>query len=169
MRAIGCVRSYARLRRYTIASSPGWPDALQAQTTQIVGMQSLGFDLSANIVVMLILCGAGRLYGRRRRDPIYLIAQDVLAKGDPGNWYLWLAWSCWRILMFARGGVLGFGLRHQPSLQGGGVNSGPILEHAHQQVLRCAAVISDLDFALARGERCALIGPTAPARRPSST
>jgi len=31
----------------------------------------------------------------------------VLAKGDPGNWYLWLGLVLLAILMFARGGVLG--------------------------------------------------------------
>jgi branched-chain amino acid transport system permease protein len=108
MRAIGCP-VYARLLvAYTISSTvAGLAGALQAQTTQIVGMQSLGFDLSANIVVMLILGGAGRLYGAFVGVPIYLIAQDVLAKGDPANWYFWLGIVLLAILVFARGGVLG--------------------------------------------------------------
>ena len=47
--------------------SPASPGALLAQTTQFVGIDSLGFPRSAELLIMLVLGGTGRLYGGARR------------------------------------------------------------------------------------------------------
>src|SRR6185312_5501154 len=54
-----------RLRAiFTIAAAvAGVAGALIAQTTQFVGIDTLGFQRSADVMIMLVLGGAGRLYG----------------------------------------------------------------------------------------------------------
>ena len=55
----------ARLRAvYTLAAAiAAVAGGLLAQTTQFVGMDALGFPRSAELLVMLVLGGTGRLYG----------------------------------------------------------------------------------------------------------
>src|SRR5690349_409053 len=49
---------------YTIAAAiAGIAGALLAQTTETVSLETLGFQRSADVLVMLVLGGAGRLYG----------------------------------------------------------------------------------------------------------
>ena len=64
MPAIGA-DSRAHIRTiYTISAAiAGIAGALLAQTTETVSLDSLGFERSAEILVMLVLGGAGRLYG----------------------------------------------------------------------------------------------------------
>jgi branched-chain amino acid transport system permease protein len=64
MPAIGA-ESRAHIRTvYTIAAGmAGIAGAVIAQTTQTVALESIGFQRSADVVVMLVLGGAGRLYG----------------------------------------------------------------------------------------------------------
>ncbi len=62
MEAIGCPILQRRLIVYVISSAlAGLAGALQAQSTQFVALYSLSFELSGNILIMLILGGSGRL------------------------------------------------------------------------------------------------------------
>ncbi len=56
---------------------------------------------------MLILGGVGRLYGAFIGAPLYMIAQDQLARDDPAYWLFWIGLLLVVVVMFARGGVLG--------------------------------------------------------------
>jgi branched-chain amino acid transport system permease protein len=80
-----------------------------AQTTQFVGLNVVSFQRSGAILIMLIFGGAGRLYGAFVGAPIYMIAEDELAKNDPVYWLFWLGLLLVLVVMFARGGVLGVG------------------------------------------------------------
>ena len=64
MPAIGA-DSRAHIRKvYTIAAAiAGIAGALLAQTTETVSLESISFQRSADVLVMLVLGGAGRLYG----------------------------------------------------------------------------------------------------------
>ena len=80
MPAIGAP-SRAHLRKvYTIAAViAGIAGALLAQTTETVSLDVLGFQRSADVLVILILGGAGRLYGgHHRRDHLHGGARPVL-------------------------------------------------------------------------------------------
>ena len=57
--------SRAHIRKvYTIAAAiAGIAGALLTQTTQTVALGSISFQRSADVLVMLVLGGAGRLYG----------------------------------------------------------------------------------------------------------
>jgi len=108
MRAVGCPIYQRRLTAYVIASAmAGLAGALQAQTTQFVALHVLSFQLSGDILIMLILGGVGRLYGAFIGVPVYMFAQDMLAKQDPANWYLWQGAILLLITFFAPGGVMG--------------------------------------------------------------
>ena len=64
MPAIGA-DSRAHIRKaYTIAAAiAGLAGAVLAQTTETVSLESISFQRSADVLVMLVLGGAGRLYG----------------------------------------------------------------------------------------------------------
>lgn len=107
MAALGCPVYLRRLQAYVIAAAlAGLAGALQAQTTAFVALHSLSFELSGDVLIMLILGGAGRLYGAFVGVPIYMLAQDLLAKQDPANWYLWQGVMLLAITFAAPGGLL---------------------------------------------------------------
>jgi len=108
MQAIGSPVFQRRLRIYAISAAlAGIAGALLTQTTQFVALQVLSFELSGTVLVMLILGGVGRLYGAFIGAPLYMIAQDQLAKDDPLYWLFWIGLLLVLVVMFARGGVLG--------------------------------------------------------------
>jgi branched-chain amino acid transport system permease protein len=108
MHAIGSPVFRRRLRIYAISAGlAGIAGALLTQTTQFVALQVLSFQLSGSVLVMLILGGVGRLYGAFIGAPLYMIAQDQLARDDPAYWLFWIGLLLVVVVMFARGGVLG--------------------------------------------------------------
>ena len=108
MGAIGCPILKRRLVVYVISAAlAGLAGALQAQSTQFVALYSLSFELSGNILIMLILGGSGRLYGAFIGVPVFMFAQDLLAKQDPANWFLGQGIVLIAMVMLAPGGVLG--------------------------------------------------------------
>lgn len=83
------------------AAIAGVAGALLAQTTQFVGLDTLSFQRSAELLIMLVLGGAGRLYGAILGTAAFMIAQDVLAGINPVYWQFWLglglvAFVLWR-------------------------------------------------------------------------
>jgi branched-chain amino acid transport system permease protein len=100
------------LRRLTLvfalsAVVSGVAGALQAEIAQFVGLNAIGFDLSAQILVMLALGGAGRLYGAFVGPAVFVAVQDQLAEQDPALWTLWLGLMVLAVVLFARGGIMG--------------------------------------------------------------
>lgn len=72
------------------AAIAGVAGALLAQTTQFVGLDTLSFQRSAELLIMLVLGGAGRLYGAILGTAAFMIAQDLLAGINPVYWQFWL-------------------------------------------------------------------------------
>jgi branched-chain amino acid transport system permease protein len=89
------------------AAVAGIAGALLAQTTQFVGIDSLGFPRSADLMIMLVLGGTGRLYGGLVGAAIFMIAQDYLSDINPVYWQFWLGIFLVLIVLFAHGGILG--------------------------------------------------------------
>jgi branched-chain amino acid transport system permease protein len=98
-----------RLRTvFTIAAAvAGVAGALLAQTTQFVGIDTLGFPRSAELMIMLVLGGTGRLYGALVGAAVYMIAQDVLSGINPVYWQFWIGLLLVVVVLFAREGILG--------------------------------------------------------------
>jgi len=99
----------ARLRTvYTIAAAlAGTAGALSAQTTQFVALETLSFQRSAELLVMLVLGGAGRLYGGLAGAIIFMVARDQLADLNPQYWYFWLGLMLIVVVSFLPNGILG--------------------------------------------------------------
>jgi branched-chain amino acid transport system permease protein len=89
------------------AGLAGIAGALLAQTTQFVGLDVLGFTRSAELLIIVVLGGAGRLYGALLGAPLFMLAQNYLAAVNPVYWQFWLGLLLVATVLFARGGVLG--------------------------------------------------------------
>jgi branched-chain amino acid transport system permease protein len=108
MPAIGAA-SRAHVRTiYTIAAAvAGIAGALLAQTTETVSLETLGFQRSADVLVMLVLGGAGRLYGGLIGAVIYMIARDQFSGLNPQYWYFWIGLLLIAVVTFLPNGILG--------------------------------------------------------------
>jgi branched-chain amino acid transport system permease protein len=108
MPALGVAVRTRLVAAFTLgAAIAGLAGALLAQTTQFVGLDTLGFPRSAEVLIMLVLGGVGRLYGALLGTAAFMIAQDVLAGIDPLYWQFWLGVALVAFVFFARGGILG--------------------------------------------------------------
>ena len=108
MPAIGAP-SHAHIRKiYTIsAAMAGVAGALLAQTTSTVSLDVLSFQRSADVLVILILGGAGRLYGGILGAIIYMVARDQFSGVNPQYWYFWIGLLLVAVVMFLPNGLLG--------------------------------------------------------------
>jgi branched-chain amino acid transport system permease protein len=108
MRAIGApTRSHIRTI-YTIAGMvAGIAGALLAQTTETVSLEVLGFQRSADVLVMLILGGAGRLYGGLLGAIVYMVARDQFSGLNPQYWYFWIGLLLIAVVLILPNGLFG--------------------------------------------------------------
>jgi branched-chain amino acid transport system permease protein len=106
MRAIGTPVDARLLAAFVISATlAGVAGALQAQVTEFVSLNAVSVEFSSEILVMLILGGAGRRYGAFLGVPLYVTMQDYLAREDPTNWYLWIGVMLLAVVLFAPGGL----------------------------------------------------------------
>jgi branched-chain amino acid transport system permease protein len=98
-----------RLRTvYAIAAAmAGVAGALLAQTTGFVGIDALGFQRSAELLIILALGGTGRLYGALLGSAVFILAQDALAGVSPAYWQFWLGVVLVVLVLVAPGGLMG--------------------------------------------------------------
>jgi branched-chain amino acid transport system permease protein len=76
---------------YTLAAAyAGAAGALLAQTTGYVSLEVLEFQRSADVLLALIIGGAGWLYGGIAGALAFKVLQDVLSTGWPQFWMLWM-------------------------------------------------------------------------------
>lgn len=93
---------------YTIsAGMAGVAGALLTQTTETVSLDTLSFQRSADVVVMLILGGTGRLYGGILGAIIFMVARDQLSDMNPQYWYFWIGILLVVVVLAMPGGILG--------------------------------------------------------------
>ncbi len=116
MPAIGVSVQRKLIAIYTIgAGIAGIAGALLAQTTQFVGIDSLGFPRSAELVIMLVLGGTGYLYGALVGAATFMLLQNYLSNLSAVYWQFWLGLLLVLLVLFARGGLIGgaLGLRRR--------------------------------------------------------
>ena len=107
MAAIGVPVRARLVAAYTLAAAiAGIAGGLLAQTTQFVGIDTLGFQRSAELLIMLVLGGTGRLYGAIIGTAVFMLAQDFLAGINPVYWEFWLGLGLVVFVLVARGGIL---------------------------------------------------------------
>ena len=108
MPAIGVSVPRKLIAIYTVgAAIAGIAGALLAQTTQFVGIDTLGFPRSAELMIMLVLGGTGYLYGALIGAAVFMLLQDVLSNLSAVYWQFWLGLLLIIIVLFARGGLMG--------------------------------------------------------------
>lgn len=108
MPAIGAPVGRRLVAVYTLsAAMAGVAGGLLAQTTQFVGLDVFGFPRSADLMIMLVLGGAGWLYGGLVGAAVFMIAHHFLSDLNPIYWQFWLGLLLVVVVLFARGGLLG--------------------------------------------------------------
>jgi branched-chain amino acid transport system permease protein len=108
--AVGTPVPRELLTVYTISAAiAGVAGALLAQTTEFVALETLSFERSGDVLIMLILGGTGRLYGAFLGATVYMILQDWLAKLSPEFWLFGVGLLLVLTVLFARNGLMGLG------------------------------------------------------------
>jgi branched-chain amino acid transport system permease protein len=108
MLAIGAPSTTYIRKAFTISAViAGIAGALLAQTTSTVSLGVLDFQRSADVLVILILGGAGRLYGGLVGAIVFMVARDQFSGINPQLWYFWIGLLLVLVVMFLPNGVLG--------------------------------------------------------------
>jgi branched-chain amino acid transport system permease protein len=108
MPALGAPVNLRLAAVYTVgAAYAGVAGALLAQTTQFVALDVLSFNRSAELLLILVLGGSGRLYGALIGTVVFMSAHHVLSDMNPEYWQFWLGALLLAIVLFARDGVMG--------------------------------------------------------------
>lgn len=108
MSAIGApVQARLRMAYGLSAAVAGFAGALLAQTSQFVGIESIGFNRSAEVLIILVLGGTGRLYGGMLGAIVYMLVHDWFADANPEYWMFWLGVFLIAVVMLGRGGLMG--------------------------------------------------------------
>ena len=108
MPALGVPVHRRLVQVYTIgAAYAGVAGALLAQTNQFVSLDVLSFQRSADLLLILILGGAGHLYGGLIGAALLVLLHAGLSDLNPQYWQFWLGLILVLLVLFARGGILG--------------------------------------------------------------
>jgi len=108
MPALGVPVNRRLVAVYTLgAAYAGVAGAILAQTNQFVSLSVLGFENSADLLLILILGGTGRLYGGLIGAIVFIVAKHFLSDLNPQYWQFWLGLALVLLVMYARGGILG--------------------------------------------------------------
>ena len=161
MPAIGAPVTRRLIAIYTVsAAMAGVAGGLLAQTTQFVGLDVFGFPRSADLMIMLVLGGAGRLYGGLVGATVFMIAHHYLSDLNPVYWQFWLGLLLVVVVLFARGGILGAldGLA-RPRAEARGHDACALRTAGLSKQFGAFKANSDVTLAFPQGARHALIGP----------
>lgn len=85
----------------------GLAGAMMADLTRYVSPSMMAWTMSGDLIVVIILGGAGRLFGPLAGAAI-LIGFEVTFGGMTEHWKLWLGLVLLAVVLFARGGFIGF-------------------------------------------------------------
>jgi len=108
VRAMGASPHATLVKMYVISGAvAGVGGALSAITTQVVGLDSLSFTLSAEALVMLVLGGAGSLYGALAGTVIFMLFEDFVSAANPFHWLTMVGALLVAVVLFAPKGLYG--------------------------------------------------------------
>ena len=93
---------------YTVsAAMAGLAGGLFAESNAYVTLDELSLARSGTVLIMLVLGGAGRLYGAFVGTAVYMILEDELAKLSPEFWEFGIGLLLVVVVLFFRRGLLG--------------------------------------------------------------
>lgn len=108
MLAIGAPNQPHLRKVFAIAAAmAGVAGAVLTQTTQTCSLETLNFQRSADVLVILILGGVGRLYGAIFGTIIYMFARDYFSDVNPQYWYFWIGLLLIAVVSYMPNGLLG--------------------------------------------------------------
>jgi branched-chain amino acid transport system permease protein len=103
----GNVQSTLRMMYFLSGMVAGAGGALNAITTQVVGLDSLSFTLSAESLVMLVVGGTGSLTGALIGAVSFMYIEDVIAAANPFHWLIIVGLLLIATVLFAPKGLYG--------------------------------------------------------------
>ncbi|QFY63649.1 branched-chain amino acid ABC transporter permease (plasmid) [Rhizobium grahamii] len=108
IRAMGASPKAALMKMYVISGAvAGVGGALNAITTQVVGLDSLSFTMSAESLVMLVLGGTGSLFGALSGTVIFMLFEDYVSAANPFHWLTMVGALLIAVVLFAPKGLYG--------------------------------------------------------------
>lgn len=108
IRAMGASPKAALIRMYAISGAvAGVGGALNAISTQVVGLDSLSFTQSAEALVMLVLGGTGSLFGALSGTVIFMLFEDYVSAANPFHWLTMVGALLIAVVLFAPKGLYG--------------------------------------------------------------
>ncbi|QKK18126.1 branched-chain amino acid ABC transporter permease [Rhizobium indicum] len=108
IRAMGASPKAALIRMYAISGAvAGVGGALNAISTQVVGLDSLSFTQSAEALVMLVLGGTGSLFGALSGTVIFMLFEDYVSAANPFHWLTMVGAMLIAVVLFAPKGLFG--------------------------------------------------------------
>lgn len=121
IRAMGASVQGTLLKMYVISGAvAGTGGALNAISTQVVGLDSLSFTLSAEALVMLVLGGTGSLYGALIGTVSFMWFEDFVSAANPFHWLTIVGALLIAVVLFAPRGLYGTALTLADRFRGNG-------------------------------------------------
>ncbi len=106
--ALGIYAFPVLLKMFVISGAvAGMGGALAAIATQVVGLDSVSFEVSANALVMLVLGGIGHLSGALIGTVIFMALEHIVAAINPFHWMTLVGAVLIAIVLFAPRGLSG--------------------------------------------------------------
>ncbi|MDM9620334.1 branched-chain amino acid ABC transporter permease [Rhizobium sp. S96] len=108
IKALGASPKAALIKMYVISGAvAGIGGALNAITTQVVGLDSLSFTMSAESLVMLVLGGTGSLFGALSGTVVFMLFEDYVSAANPFHWLTMVGALLIVVVLFAPKGLYG--------------------------------------------------------------
>ncbi len=102
-RAIGIPVSRRLVAAYTLSAAiAGIAGALLAETSGFASLDVLEFHRSAEVMLVLVIGGTGRLYGGILGAIIFRMAQDGLSSITPQYWQFWIGLGLVALMLVGR-------------------------------------------------------------------
>jgi branched-chain amino acid transport system permease protein len=106
--AMGASVQGTLIKMYVISGAvAGVGGALNAISTQVVGLDSLSFTTSAEALVMLVLGGTGSLYGALIGTVTFMWFEDFVSAANPFHWLTIVGALLIAVVLFAPKGLYG--------------------------------------------------------------
>ena len=110
--ALGIATSRRIVAIYTVSAAyAGVAGALLAETTQIVSLDLFDFHRSADVMLMLIIGGAGYLYGGIIGAAVFIVLRDVISAATPEYWEFWIGALLVALVLIGRERIQDFVVR----------------------------------------------------------
>ena len=110
--ALGIATSRRIVAIYTVSAAyAGAAGALLAETTQIVSLDLFDFHRSADVMLMLIIGGAGYLYGGIIGAAVFIVLRDVISAATPEYWEFWIGALLVALVLIGRERIHDFAVR----------------------------------------------------------